>query len=167
LPIKNKSNDSFSKFLHSDLPVPNVNFTNTQWSTANALHFGVPIPALRAHVSKHLQSGSRRGGPYTVDAHGQNLFTAPGLRGGHIQRNHNGICSTISDGLSEAQIPHRGGGTDRSCKGIFRGACPAMTDEDAVKIMNGIIPDLKSNPVITHLTSIPSLDATIWPTQRR
>jgi hypothetical protein len=142
LPIKNKSNDSFSKFLHSDLPVPNVNFTNTQWSTANALHFGVPIPALRAHVSKHLQSGSRRGGPYTVDAHGQNLFTAPGLRGGHIQRNHNGICSTISDGLSEAQIPHRGGGTDRSCKGIFRGACPAMTDKDAVKIMNGIIPDL-------------------------
>jgi hypothetical protein len=71
-----------------------------------------------------------------------NLLTAPGLRGGHIQRNHNGICSTISDGLREAQIPHRGGGTDRSCKGIFRGTCPAMTDEDAAKIMNGIIPDL-------------------------
>jgi hypothetical protein len=64
------------------------------------------------------------------------------LRGGHIQRNHNGICSTISDGLRKAQIPHRGGGSARSCNGIFRGACPAMTDEDAKKIMNGIIPDL-------------------------
>jgi hypothetical protein len=82
------------------------------------------------------------GGPYIVDPHGLNLLTAPGLPGGHIQRNHNGICSTISNGLREAQIPHRGGGTDRSCNGVFRGTCPAMTDEDARKVMNGIIPDL-------------------------
>jgi hypothetical protein len=136
------SNDSFSKSLYSGLPVPNVNFTNTQWRTTNALHFGVPIPALRAHVGKHLQSGSRRGGSYIVDAHGHTLLTAPGLRGGHIQRNHNGICSTISDGLREAKIPHRSGGTGRSCKGAFLSTCPAVTDEDAVKIMNGIIPDL-------------------------
>jgi hypothetical protein len=107
-----------------------------------ALHFGVPIPALRAYVGKHLQRGMRRGGPYIVDPHGLNLLTAPALPGGQIQRNHNGIYRTISDGLRETQIPHRGGGTDRSCNGIFRGACPAMTDEDAVKIMNGIIPDL-------------------------
>jgi hypothetical protein len=125
------SNDSFSKSLYSGLPVPNVNFTKTQWSTTNALHFGVPIPALRAHVGKHIQSGSRRGDPYIVDPHGLNLLTAPGLRGGHIQRNHNGICSTISDGLREARIPHLGVGTDRTCKGTFRSACPAVTDEDA------------------------------------
>jgi hypothetical protein len=67
---------------------------------------------------------------------------APGLQGGHIQRNHNGICSTISDGLSEAQIPHRGGGTACTFNGIFRGACSAMTDEDAEKVMNAIIPDI-------------------------
>jgi inhibitor of KinA sporulation pathway (predicted exonuclease) len=28
-----------------------------------------------------------------------------------------------------------------SCKGTFRSACPAVTDEDAVKIMNSMIPD--------------------------
>jgi hypothetical protein len=105
--------DPISKSLFSGLPNPNFSFTNTQWSTTNELHFGVPIPVLRAHVGKHLQSGSRRGGSYIVDAHGHNLLTAPGLRCGHIQRNHNGICSTISDGLSEALIPHRGWGTDR------------------------------------------------------
>jgi hypothetical protein len=66
---------------------------------------------------------------------------APALRGGHIQRNHSDICSTISGGLREARIPHRGGGTDCSCKGTFRSARPAVTDEDAGKIMNGIIPD--------------------------
>jgi hypothetical protein len=60
------SNDSFSKSLFSVLPVPNINFANTQLSTANALHFGVPIPALRAHVGKHIQSGSRRGGPTSL-----------------------------------------------------------------------------------------------------
>jgi hypothetical protein len=26
-----------------------------QWITANALHFGVPIPALRAHVGKPIK----------------------------------------------------------------------------------------------------------------
>jgi hypothetical protein len=98
------SNDSFLKSLYSGLPVPNVNFTKKKWSTTNALHFGVSIPALRAHVGKHLQSGSRRDGPYIVDAHGLNLLTAPGLPGGHIQRIHNGIYSTISDGLREAQF---------------------------------------------------------------
>jgi hypothetical protein len=45
------------------------------------------------------------------------------------------MCSTISDGLREARIPHRGGGTGRSCKGTCQIACPAGN------IMNGIIPD--------------------------
>jgi hypothetical protein len=67
-----------------------------------ALHFGVPIPTLRALVGKPVQSGTHRGGSFIVNAHGQNRLTAPALRGGHIQRNHNGICSTISDGLREA-----------------------------------------------------------------
>jgi hypothetical protein len=116
------SNDSFSKSVLSGLPVPSICFTHAQWSTAVALHFGVPIPALRAHIGKQIQSGTHIGGPFIVDARGQNLLTAPGLRDGHIQRNRNGTYSTISDGLCEAQISHRGGGTDRSCKGIFRNA---------------------------------------------
>jgi hypothetical protein len=123
--------DPFSKSLLNSLPVPNIHFTHTQWSTTMALHFDVPIPALRAHVGKHIQSGSRRGGPYIIDAQGQNFLTAPALQGGHIKRNHNGICSTISDGLCVAQIPHLGAGTDRTCEGIFRSACPAVTDDDA------------------------------------
>jgi hypothetical protein len=161
------SNNSFLKSPHSGLPVPNVNFTNTQWITANALHFGVPIPALRPHVGKHLQSGMRRGGPYIVDPHGLSLLTAPALPGGHIQRNHNGICSTISDGLRQTQIPYRGGGTDRSCKGVFRGACPAMTEEDAVKIMNGMVTDLMIQTGHHSPDEHPSLDETILPTQKR
>jgi hypothetical protein len=136
------SKDPFSESLFSGLPVPNIHFTNTQWSTTNALHFGVPIPALRAHVGKHIQSGTRGGGPFIVDVHGHNLLTAPALRGGHIQRNHNGICSTLSDGLRAPRISNLGAGTDRTCKGTFQSACPAVTDEDAGNIMNEIIPDL-------------------------
>jgi predicted secreted protein len=104
-----------------------------------ALRFGIPIPALSAHVGKHIQSGTRRGGPFIVDAHGHNLLTAPGLRGRHIQRNHNGICSTNSDGLREARCPQLG---TRTFKGVFRNACPAVTDEDAWNKINGIIPDI-------------------------
>jgi hypothetical protein len=107
-----------------------------------ALHFGVPIPALRAHVGKHIQSGSRRGGPFIVDSQGHSLLTALALRGGHIQRNHSSICSNIFDGLREAQIPHLGGGTDRTCKSVFRSTCPAVTDDDARNKINRIIPDI-------------------------
>jgi hypothetical protein len=103
--------DSFSKSLFSGLPVPSICFTRTQWSTANALHFGKPIPALRAHVGKHIQSGTRRGGPHIVDAHGHSFLSAPALRDGHIQHNHHGICRTISDGLCEARCRHLGAGT--------------------------------------------------------
>jgi hypothetical protein len=49
------SKDPFSKSLFSGLPVPNIYFTNAQWSTAVALRFSIPIPALRAHVGKHIQ----------------------------------------------------------------------------------------------------------------
>jgi hypothetical protein len=84
----------------------------------------------------------RRGGPFIVDAHGHNLLAALAFRGGHIQRNLNGIASTISDGLREAKISHLGGGTDRTCKGIFRNACPVVTDEDSRNKMDGIIPSI-------------------------
>jgi hypothetical protein len=44
----------FSKSLFSGLPVPNICFTHTQSSSALALRFGIPIPALRAHVGTHI-----------------------------------------------------------------------------------------------------------------
>jgi hypothetical protein len=99
-------------------------------------HFFIPIPALRAHVGKHIQSGTRRGGPFIVDARS---YGAPASQGGHIQRDHSGICSTISDGLREAQCPHLGAGTQCSCK-VSRNSFPRVTDETAMR--NGIIPDL-------------------------
>jgi hypothetical protein len=49
-----------------------------------ALHFGVPIPALRSQIGKHIQSGSRKGASFIVDAHGHHLLTALALLGGHI-----------------------------------------------------------------------------------
>jgi hypothetical protein len=96
------SNNSFSKSLFSGLPILSTHFTHTPWSTAVALHFGIPIPALRAHVGKPIQSDMRRGGPFIVDAHRKSLLTAQASRSGRIQRNHNGICSIISDRLREA-----------------------------------------------------------------
>jgi hypothetical protein len=42
-----------------------------------------------------------------------------------------------------------------------------MTDEDAVKTMNAIIPDFIIQTGHHSPASIPSLDATIWLTQRR
>jgi hypothetical protein len=60
------------------------------------------------------------------------------MRSGHIQRNHNGICS----GLREARCPHLGAGAHCTCKGVFWKAFPRVTDETAMKNINEIIPDL-------------------------
>jgi hypothetical protein len=60
------SKGPFSKSLLSGLPVLNIFFTQTKSSTAVALHFGIPIPALRAHVGKPIQPGMRRGGPSSL-----------------------------------------------------------------------------------------------------
>jgi hypothetical protein len=160
------SKDQFSKSLSSGLLVPNIYFTRTHSSTVVALRFGIPIPALWAHVGKHIQSGTRRDGPFIVDAHGRKLLTAPALWGGHIQRK-NAICSTISDGLREARCPHLGAGTDCTSWEIFRNTFLQVTDEDALNKINGISQTSSSNLAISRVTSIHSLDATIWPTQRR
>jgi hypothetical protein len=53
--------DKFSKSLYSSLPVPNILFKNTQWSATTALHLGVSIPALRAHVGKQTFNRARVG----------------------------------------------------------------------------------------------------------
>jgi hypothetical protein len=94
-------------------------------------------PDRQAHSAGHAW-----GGPFIVDAHGHNPLTAPDLRGEHIQRKHKGTCSTISDGLREARCPHLGGGTDRTCKGVFRNACPPVIDEDARNKINGTISNI-------------------------
>ena len=70
-------------------------------------------------------------------------FSRSGVIGGAVQRNHNGICATISASLSEANIPHRGGLSDRTCKGLFRSAVPPSANaEDGERAANKIIPDL-------------------------
>jgi hypothetical protein len=149
----------FSRSLFSGLPVPNICFTQTQWSTAVALHFGIPIPALRAHIGKHIRSGMRRGGPSIVNAQGHSLLTAPALRGGHIQHKHNGICSTISDELREARCPHLGASTHCIFKGVFRDTFPRVTDEEAIKNINRSTQISFSSSVISRVTRIHSLDA--------
>jgi hypothetical protein len=157
----------FRSLFSAACPSP-ASTSRKQWISAIALHVGIPIPALRAHVGKHIQPGTPRGGPFIVDAHEHNLLTAPALRGGYNQRKHNGICSTISDGLRKARCPHLDGGTDRTFKGVFRNLSPAVT----LTRMRGTRSTESSQtsptkPVISRVTSIHLLDATIWPTQRR
>jgi hypothetical protein len=89
------------------------------------------------------------------------------LLNGHIQRNHNGICSIESDGLREARCPHLGAGTHCTFKGIFRNAFLRVTDETAMNNIKGMYPTSSSKSVIYRLTSIHSVDATIWLTQSR
>lgn len=46
----------------------------------------------------------------------------------------------MSQWLRKASLPHLGGASDRTCKGIFRAALPPL-DDDALRLINGIIPD--------------------------
>jgi hypothetical protein len=121
---------------------PNIHLTNTQWSTTTALHFGVPIAALRSHVGKHIQSGLRRGVPLSLIPKDITFLRrrACGMDISSATTTASAAPSPTDSARREFHISARV--LTALCKGTFRSAFPAMTDEDAVKIMNGIIPDL-------------------------
>jgi hypothetical protein len=58
----------------------------------------------KGSLGKHIPSGTRSGGPFIVDAHRHGLLTAPALRGGHIQRNHNGVQLKLLRGFKPAGL---------------------------------------------------------------
>jgi hypothetical protein len=117
--------DSFARQLLGSLPFGGVPFTPQEWTTAVALHMGVPIPALRNRVGETIRNNPKC--PLTtVDQYGYNLTTVAGIEGGGTQRNHNGIARVVSSSLSAAGIKHRGGATDTSCKTVFRDAVPRV-----------------------------------------
>ena len=118
------SKDPFAKSLFSGLPVPDTRFTQAQWSTVVALHFGVAIPALKAHVGKSIKTGSRQIHA-VVDAEGHVVLSAPTQRGGDFQHNHISICNTISMWLTKGSLPHLGGGQRPHLQG--HRARPSMT----------------------------------------
>jgi hypothetical protein len=139
------SMDPFAKSMFSGLPVPDTRFTQAQWSTVVALHFGLPIPALKPHVGKTIKTGKRKrngdeNAAVIVDAYGHFLLSTTAQCGGDFQHNHISICNIISVWLRKASLSHRGGSSDRTCKGIFGAACPPI-DEAVLRLLNGIIPD--------------------------
>ena len=128
--------------LLGSLPVSSVPFTPLEWTTAVALHMGVPIPALKNRIGERIRNNSNSAF-ISVDHFGYNLTRVGGVEGGGTQRNHNAIARVISASLSSAGIKHRGGTTDTTCKTIFRAATPnGPINEDAGKQVNSIIPDL-------------------------
>ena len=136
--------DPFASQLFSRLPDKNIHFSANEWTTAVACHMGAPIPILRPHIGKIIRHNpGRRNDRLVVDQFGFNLTTVQGIEGGGTQRNHNVICSAISNALDEAKIHHLGGDRDRSCKNIFRDAwlntnVDAETDEDAKNMIADI-----------------------------
>jgi hypothetical protein len=137
------SKDPFATKLLGSLPHPDVRFDAREWTTAVALHLGVPIPALKAHVGSRIVNHPNCQ-QLTVDPHGYNLTTVTGLKGGGTIRNHNSIGMAISSCLVKAGIQHRGGGNDHGCKAIFRDATPAapVQSQTDKTYINSIIVDL-------------------------
>jgi hypothetical protein len=135
--------DPFARHLLGTLPVASVPFTALEWTTAVALHMGVPIPALKNRVGETIRNNSNCSYS-SVDHFGHNLTTVAGIEGGGTQRNHNTIAKTISSSLLSAGVKHLGGATDRTCKTVFRSAIPrdAVINEDTGKQVNSMIPDI-------------------------
>ena len=135
--------DPFARQFLGTTPVGDTPFTPSEYTTAVALHMGVPIQAIKNRVGEAIRNNSNC--QFTsVDYYGHNLTTVAGIEGGGTQRNHNTIARTISNSLSAAGIKHLGGATDRSCKTVFRNAVPPETaiSDDSGKQINSMIPDL-------------------------
>ena len=110
------------------------------------MHMGTPLSCLQPHIGKPIRNHPNCA-QLAVDPHGFNVALIKGIKGGDVQGNHNGICRTLSEGLTNAGIPHTGGATDTGPKAVFRGAIPQNlppNDANDNKI-NSIIADLVVN----------------------
>ena len=135
--------DAFARQFLGTIPVADTPFTPSEYTTAVALHMGVPIQAIKNRVGEAIHNNPNCQFS-SVDHYGHNLTTVAGIEGGGTQRNHNTIARTISNSLSSAGIKHLGGATDRSCKTVFRNTVPpdAAISDDSGKQINSMIPDL-------------------------
>jgi hypothetical protein len=133
----------FARTVVTGLPVPSAKFSPSEWLVTIALHFGLPIRMLKPFVGEKIQSHPNHQ-QLRVDAAGHNLLTVTGVQGSGRQRNHNGVGLVLAGSLADAGIPHLGGGSQRTCKRLFkqcyRGAAINSVEEE--RELNGIIPDI-------------------------
>jgi len=104
--------DPFARQFLGTTPVADTPFTPNEYTTAVALHMGVPVQVLKNHIGEAIRNNPNCQFA-SVDHYGHNLTTVVGIEGGGTQRNHNTISRTISNSLSAAGIKHLGGATNR------------------------------------------------------
>ncbi len=100
--------DAFARQILGTIPMADTPFTPSEYTTAVALHMGVPIQAIKNRVGEAILNNPNYQFS-SVDHYGRNLTTVAGIEGGGTQRNHNTIARTISNSLSSAGIKHLGG----------------------------------------------------------
>jgi len=110
--------DPFARHFLGTTNVADTPFSPLEYTTAVALHMGVPIQAIKNSIDEVI--GNNQNCQFaSLDHYGHNLATVAGAEGGGTQRNHNTIARTISNSLSVAGMKHLGGATDSSCKTVF------------------------------------------------
>ena len=97
--------DSFARQFLGSTPVADTPFAPNEYTTAVALHMGVPVQVLKNHIGETIRNNPNCQFA-SVDPYGHNLTTVVGIEGGGTQRNHNTISRSISNSLSAAGIKH-------------------------------------------------------------
>ena len=144
----------FANTLFGSLPNPAVPMNSPEWTTAAAIHMGVPINALNHRLGEPIRNHANCRQLH-VDRYGYNLSAATGVTGGHIQRNHGEAIAVVSQALAAAGIHHKGGNSDTSPKLIFHTAMTPsaieVTNTQHTKEINSIVPDLVIDASGPHL----------------
>ena len=136
------SHCALASTLLGNLPNAEIAFSANEWTTAVSIHMGLPIPSLKSSVGL-LISNNENSRKLQVDPHGHHLSTVTEVKGGDTQVNHNCTARLVSESLNQAGIKHVGGGTDQSCKFLFRSAFPRGDVENSTEVkIKTIIADM-------------------------
>ena len=132
------SGDPFSNALFSSPFNKETALTNTElWSAAQS-KLGAPQSACAPLIGKQITGSNLK-----VDAFGNNVKSATGVKGDGHRTIHDNMVNVISNSLRLSGIPHRGGtnGKPRHCKDVFSGQVGSLP-EGQVRVLQKIIPDL-------------------------
>lgn len=120
-----------------------LHLTNIEWPEVVATHWGLPSPAMAAHVGKSIRSSDE-----VVDAYGLGFFNRPELvnRAGARTKWHDAMEEHFYDSLREAGVAAR-----REVLDLFTDLmAPAQYDDFVRRFQNararsGCVPDLQFN----------------------
>jgi hypothetical protein len=136
-------NNPFANSFPNSIVTSDLKMSNMEYQVAFARKFGLPISILCPYVGTAVRASGNSVRTF-VDKFGDGVACAPGVKGDHFRKFHDGCVTLLVNFLNSAKIPTQGGHRG-TCKDTFSKSfrVPGIQSEEDERLLQGIIPDAK------------------------